>query len=605
MSNLSHAAQYIRRAYEVTTKHCARSLASRNPHRQTLRTFSINPRAMADQARDYKRWTKESLVKRVKCLEEELKRVEPSNPALGGPSPAPPADAIADAAAPDGKKQKKKRKLDPSKYSTRLIALKIAYLGKNYNGFEYQTSASVPTIEEELWKALTKSCLISPDKPDEVDFGPWEYSKCGRTDRGVSAFGQVIGIRVRSNRPLPRDDGDAADDDKPAWDPVADEIAYCRILNRLLPADIRAVAWCPNLPPGFSARFSCRERQYRYFFTQPAFAPMPSNMETARAGATVKEGWLDIQAMREAAKSFEGLHDFRNFCKVDPGKQMTNFMRRMFEADIVEVEDVQSAVPFLNGPDFRPDGVPGAPYPKVYYFHVRGSAFLWHQIRHMVGILFAVGQGLEPPSIVSELLDVEKHPRKPNYVMADEVPLVLWDCIFPDLDDPLLKGNHDTDFFEGEIKDSMDWLWLGEDSPLNLYGSSGVIDHLWGHWREKKMDELLANRLLDWASTRVSPVRATPISVPGPGKRPGSQRVFEGGNGAKYVGKYIPVLKRQLLQSPEEMNDKWAQTKGFANAEELSKTKNWRTALKEAKNDARTGAEAGEEGSVEMADASS
>ena len=41
-----------------------------------------------------------------------------------------------------------------------------------------------------------------------------------------------------------------------------------------------------------------------------------------------------------------------------------------------------------------------------------------------------VGQGLEQPSIVPALLDVERHPRKPNYEPADESGLVLYDCGF-------------------------------------------------------------------------------------------------------------------------------------------------------------------------------
>ena len=602
----------FRRLYEATTATRAPSLGRLNPPRRDLREISrskqtkLIKKAMEDAEREYARWTKDSLVKRVKRLEQELQRAEPNNPALSAPSVLPAlAPTLAPTLAPEavagaktdaptqptGKKKKKrdKRKIDPNKYSTRYIALKLAYLGKNYNGFEYQSSASVSTIEEELWKALVKSCFIFPERPEEVDFGPWEYSKCGRTDRGVSAFGQVIGIRVRSNKPLPRDADADADDGapekggKPAWDPVADEIPYCRVLNRLLPPDIRAVAWCGNLPADFSARFSCRERQYRYYFTQPAFAPWPSSIEGVRDGNKMKDGWLDIGAMRVAAKKFEGLHDFRNLCKVDPTKQITNFERRIFESDIAEVDDVHSTVSFLNGPEFRPDNIPSTPYPKVYYFHVRGSAFLWHQIRHMVAILFSVGQGLEPPSVVNDLLDVEKLPGKPNYTMADEVPLVLWDCVFPDLDNPELRGNHDLETSNGDMKDAIDWIWLGDDTPFNMHGSWGLADHLWQHWREKKMDELLANRLFDWASARAN--AASPrLALTPPQKASSSQRAFEGGNSARSAGRYVPVLKRQLAPSPKEMNDKWAQSKGFANAEEMTKTKNWRSALKAAKN---------------------
>ncbi|KXX77597.1 hypothetical protein MMYC01_205705 [Madurella mycetomatis] len=501
--------------------------------------------------------------------------------------------------------------MDPSKYSTRLIALKLAYLGKRYGGFEYQAGTPTPSIEEELWKALVKSCLIWPEQPDKIDFAPWEYSKCGRTDRGVSAFGQVIGIRVRSNRPveskgteeaagkggadaeMAETEGAASADvnvdaGKPVWDPIADEINYPKILNRLLPPDIRVLAWAPTLPPNFSARFSCWERQYRYFFTQPAFAPLPASLESAKkTTAGRKEGWLDIGAMRAAAKLFEGVHDFRNFCKVDGGKQITNFMRRIFEADVVEVQDVGSALPYLSQQSFKSAGVADGVYPKVYYFHVRGSAFLWHQIRHMVAILFAIGQGLEKPSLVTDLLDVGKQPRKPNYVMAEEVPLVLWDCIFPKVDENIPQNRedvHDPDRAgDPNLKDGMDWVWLGEDQPANLHGSSGLVDQLWEYWRERKMDELLANQLLDSVASKADVSKR--LAESGPASKPGdAQRVFEGGNSGKSAGAYVPVLQKQLMATPKEVNDKWAQSKGFANAEELARTKNWRGVIKAAKN---------------------
>jgi hypothetical protein len=44
-----------------------------------------------------------------------------------------------------------------------------------------------------------------------------------------------------------------------------------------------------------------------------------------------------------------------------------------------------------------------------------------------------VGKGLEPASVVSELLDVTINARKPSYQLADEKPLVLHDCGYPNL----------------------------------------------------------------------------------------------------------------------------------------------------------------------------
>lgn len=581
---------------------------------------------------DYNKWTKDDLINRVKQLELQLKSTNQTGQSLP-PSTSdvltkePQSDDVNIAPQPDQPTKKKPRKqnvIDPSKYSTRFIALKIAYIGKNYNGFEYQSSGLLPTIEEELWKALVKACLIfpNPERPKEVDWNVCEYSKCGRTDRGVSAFGQVVGLRVRSNKPSKRkaattvaappaagDDGASStpdavkdesndavkkdtvedtqeevleeDDDTPL--PIEQEIQYCRVLNRLLPPDIKAYAWCPNPPPDFSARFSCRERQYRYFFTQPAFSPLPTFLETASPSrAKPKDGWLDIDAMRQAAKLFEGLHDFRNFCKIDPSKQITNFHRRIFEADIVEVDGLDSSLPYLAGPQFR--GEPStttttAPaddtaFPKVYYFHVRGSAFLWHQIRCMVAVLFLVGQGLEKPSIVADLLDTVKTPQRPNYILADDAPLVLWDCIF---------GREN----EQGAADEVDWLYVGgqHDNPANLHGSGGLASDLWAYWREKKMDEILANRLLDWLSQKTSMQEGPPDGFDKAAKITGKMatgsRVYEGGNGPKLAGAYVPVMKKAMMQSPESLNDRYAVRKGFKSAEEMRALGNWREAIRE------------------------
>ena len=215
------------------------------------------------------------------------------------------------------------RDFEPSKYSTRFIALKFAYLGQCYNGLEHhaKNKTPLPTVEEVLWKALMKARLIFPSPIEGLESGKvnWEgceYSKCGRTDKGVSAFGQVVGLRVRSNRPLLKEDvltghlapvtrpltkdgappedcgiesstlkidndeledlshsAEASDDETTLFDPINDEITYPQVLNRLLPPDIRVLAWCPSPPKDFSARFSCKERQYKYFFTLPALSP--------------------------------------------------------------------------------------------------------------------------------------------------------------------------------------------------------------------------------------------------------------------------------------------------------------------------------------------
>ncbi|KAH8677298.1 pseudouridine synthase [Xylariales sp. PMI_506] len=574
--------------------------------------LQLRQRPKMDKASAYNRWTKEALIRRIQELEADKNSTagDAASPALLAPSELleTPLDASVNGARTlKPNKKKTDKKIDPSKYATRLIALKLAYVGKNYGGFEFQLSATLPTIEEELWKALVKSCLIFPENPEEVKWEEWEYSKCGRTDRGVSAFGQVIGVRVRSNRPLPkkketaevvveestnggavREGGSAAteaapeeeiEEEKP-FDDFKDEVQYCKILNRLLPPDIRILAWCPATPEQFSARHDCRERQYRYFFTQPAYSPVPSSLENPKSTPKVKDGWLDIDAMRQAAKKFEGVHDFRNFCKIDPSKLITNFERNIFECDIVEVKGAEASLPYLDQDEFRAQqagaGVmAGEKGPKVYYFHVRGSAFLWHQIRCMVAVIFMVGQGLEEPAIVDQLLDYRNLPRRPNYVLASEFPLVLWDCVFPK---------------EGDLerKDAMDWVYLGEENPMNKHGPFGLVDHMWEFWRERKLDEILSSQLLNLVTDLVDSSKRRDSRAPP--FLPLTQRMFEGANRERLVGKYQPVLKKSRLPAPEETYDKEARRKGYENANA------WREArAKKSKGDEEDTA-AGEEG---------
>ncbi|KAB8078914.1 pseudouridine synthase [Aspergillus leporis] len=588
---------------------------------------------------DYSTWTTESLISRITDLERQLhsrtaefatppskvaNEPVPSNTPLDAPAEAakiskkgarkyqpPPEEDITHTRAPN-RPPKQPREIDPSKYNTRFIALKFAYLGQRYNGLEHANGnvTPLPTIEEELWKALRKTRLIFPQNPEVDSFedthGPreqkpylidWEgcqYSKAGRTDRGVSAFGQVIGIRVRSARPKrnnsaqlgPNSDTAMQTEDDTAasvenfandnWDDIADELPYVGILNRVLPEDIRVLAWCPHPPEGFDARFSCRERHYKYFFTQPAFSPTPGPLGHAshasdKTGATsskYREGWLDINAMREAARYFEGVHDFRNFCKLDTSKQIENFERIIYHSDIELLDPRSSPLGYVGQPGFQALEVPAvqqsassseAPSTpsQVYVFNLRGSAFLWHQVRHMVGILFLVGQGLELPTIVPELLDITKNPRKPTYEMASDAPLVLWNCVFPDEE-------------SGSREDALDWVYAGDSRQIKSqlgkgggkFGLGGVVDGLWSVWRQRKIDEILAGTLLDLAVSQgdQSIVNGQIFDAKGEQQKRG-QKVFYGANEPRTGGQYIPVMQKRKTDAVEVQNARWLAAK--------------------------------------------
>uniref|UniRef100_M1D2V4 tRNA pseudouridine synthase n=1 Tax=Solanum tuberosum TaxID=4113 RepID=M1D2V4_SOLTU len=81
------------------------------------------------------------------------------------------------------------------------------------------------------------------------------------------------------------------------------------------------MGWSP-IPVGFSARFSCLSRVYKYFFWQ---------------------GNLNITAMQTAAEKFLGEHDFRNFCKMD-ADNVHNYRRHIISFEILPFNERFSSI---------------------------------------------------------------------------------------------------------------------------------------------------------------------------------------------------------------------------------------------------------------------
>jgi tRNA pseudouridine(38-40) synthase len=171
------------------------------------------------------------------------------------------------------------------------------------------------------------------------------------------------------------------------------EMDYCTMINNCLPEEVRVIGWSP-VSKNFSARFSSTHRTYRYFFLRKN---------------------LNITSMTEGAKNLIGIHDFRNICKLDVAN-VTNFVREIFESDILLYKENKEH-----------------PHLSIYYFQIRGVAFLWHMVRCIMSLLFMVGEGNENPSIVTNLLDISKFPAKPSYSMAEDKPLVLHSCGYANL----------------------------------------------------------------------------------------------------------------------------------------------------------------------------
>lgn len=89
----------------------------------------------------------------------------------------------------------------------------------------------------------------------------FEGGNCSRDGReGNALTGSSRGSTQRSNKKEKSPEIAAAQAGKVVTR-VA-EMDYCGMLNKVLPPDIRALAWAP-VTEGFSARFSCSDRTYR------------------------------------------------------------------------------------------------------------------------------------------------------------------------------------------------------------------------------------------------------------------------------------------------------------------------------------------------------
>lgn len=140
------------------------------------------------------------------------------------------------------------------------------------------------------------------------------------------------------------------------------------MLNRSLPDDIRVIE-CVEVPESFNARFDCISREYMYFFMRRSY---------------------DVVRMDAAAKLLEGKHDYRNICRLNVVQQ-ENYVRRIHHAgiypadhlifgDIDRPSGLKETDPWqapANRPQLKTDGSPF----DLFYLRVRGTGFLWHQVK--------------------------------------------------------------------------------------------------------------------------------------------------------------------------------------------------------------------------------
>lgn len=110
-----------------------------------------------------------------------------------------------------------------------------------------------------------------------------------------------------------------------------------------------------------------------------------------------------LQAMNEASKRLIGEHDFRNFCKINVKEIKSNYVRSIISAEVKALEESDTGFTMCE-------------------FTVTANAFLWHQIRCIVSVLFLVGRGKEDAQVIDDLFDVEKIKGRPQSNISSGKP---------------------------------------------------------------------------------------------------------------------------------------------------------------------------------------
>ena len=211
----------------------------------------------------------------------------------------------------------------------RRIRITLAYDGTDFHGWQRQPD--VATIQGWLQRVLT-----------EIEGQPVNVDGSGRTDAGVHALAQVAAFSL--NNPIP-------------------VVNLRRAMNRLLPHTIRILA-VEEAPADFHPRYAARAKTYEYrIFRGEVCSPFE------RRYVCHYPFPLDVGRIVAAAPVLEGEHDFSAFAATDESdREGESSVRTIFSSRAEAAGD------------------------RLIY-RVRGSGFLKHMVRNIVGTFLEVGKG--------------------------------------------------------------------------------------------------------------------------------------------------------------------------------------------------------------------
>jgi tRNA pseudouridine38-40 synthase len=263
----------------------------------------------------------------------------------------------------------------------RNLKLLLAYDGTEFSGWQVQPGAATiqGTLASALGRVTGESVLPQGS---------------GRTDAGVHALGQVATFVLHS--PIP-----------PA--------NLVTALNDVLPASIRALE-AAEVPAEFHARRSALAKTYRYtMFRGPICPPFRARYV-----------WhyhfrLDEAAMQQVASCIVGEHDFTSFAAVDPERAGASQGKEDGVSGVSNVRKVLCSSWERQAEEL--------------IYTVRGSGFLHHMVRNLVGTFLLVGKGAVKPSELPQILEARSRsaagataPARGLCLVNVEYQPLIWPC---------------------------------------------------------------------------------------------------------------------------------------------------------------------------------
>ena len=239
----------------------------------------------------------------------------------------------------------------------RNIKLTIEYDGKDFNGWQKQPNKL--NIQGTIEKAIES--IVG----HEVNL-----TASGRTDAGVHSLGQVANFKTDSNIPIEK---------------------FAIAINSRLKKSI-VIKSAEEVDERFHSRLNCKQKTYRYIINNSKQGTaIYRNLEYHISNE------LDVEKMQQAAKYFEGEHDFKAFKA--SGTSSKNSVRTIYKAEVYKKDE-------------------------IVIIELTGSGFLYNMVRIISGTLVEVGMGKIQPEDVENIIKSQKRENAGKTLPAHGLYLV-------------------------------------------------------------------------------------------------------------------------------------------------------------------------------------